>query len=90
MLYMHKTIHHRRDGTVTVRRWFSQNGKPRRKMRWDDHKMQWVPTCQRKKKAAPAEDVIRYVILKRMLNSNWSEKPKLQLVFEKEGGTCRG
>lgn len=33
MLYMHEAIHHHRDGTVTVRRWFSQNGKPRRKWR---------------------------------------------------------
>lgn len=38
MLYMHEAIHHHRDGTVTVRRWFSQNGKPRR-FRRDDHRI---------------------------------------------------
>lgn len=38
MLYMHEAIHHRRDGTVTVRRWFSPTkGKPRRKRR-DNHR----------------------------------------------------
>ena len=39
MLYMHEAIHHHRDGTVTVRRWFSpEKGKPRRKRR-DNHGM---------------------------------------------------
>ena len=38
MLYMHEAIHHHKDGTVTVRRWFNQNGKPRRKRR-DNHGM---------------------------------------------------
>ena len=40
MLYMHKAIHHHRDGTVTVRRWFSSGkGKPRRRARRDNHRM---------------------------------------------------
>nr|DAY67956.1 MAG TPA: hypothetical protein [Caudoviricetes sp.] len=39
MLYMHEAIHHHRDGTVTVRRWFSPTkGKPRRKRR-DNHRI---------------------------------------------------
>lgn len=49
MQYMHETIHHHRDGTVTVRRWFSpEKGKPRRKRR-DNHRMRKALICQREK-----------------------------------------
>ena len=49
MLCMHETIHHHRDGTVTVRWWFSpEKGKPRRKRR-GNHRMRRALIRQRKK-----------------------------------------
>lgn len=48
MLYMHEAIHHHRDGTVTVRRWFSPTkGKPRRKRR-DNHRTRKALIRQRR------------------------------------------
>ena len=46
---MHEVIHRHRDGTVTVRRWFSSaKGKPRRRARRDNHKMRRALIRQRK------------------------------------------
>lgn len=49
MLYMHKAIHHHRDGTVTDRRWFSPTKeKPSRKQR-NNHRMRKALIRQREK-----------------------------------------